>query len=72
MTNAEIREFKKYVRETLINKYHINEIDAQRAVRNSYLSVALDRDQDYVEHDSVEEWADFAFEEINNTSLVRM
>ena len=41
MTNAEIREFKSYVRDTLVRKYHINEVEAARAVRDSYLSKAL-------------------------------
>mgnify|MGYP000774079583 CR=1 FL=1 len=25
MTNAEIREFKSYVRDTLVRKYHLND-----------------------------------------------
>ena len=41
MTNAEIREFKSYVRDTLVRKYHLNEVEAARAVRDSYLSKAL-------------------------------
>ena len=28
MTNAEIREFKSYVRDTLVRKYHLNEVEA--------------------------------------------
>ena len=27
MTNAEIREFKSYVRDTLVRKYHLNEVE---------------------------------------------
>lgn len=72
MTNVQIKEFKKFVRETLMNKYQMREMDAQRAVRNSYLSIALERDKDYVEHDTVEEWADFVFEEISNVGLMGM
>ena len=34
MTNAEIREFKSYVRDTLVRKYHLNEVEAARAVGN--------------------------------------
>lgn len=72
MTNAQIREFKKFVRETLVNKYHMNEVEAQRAVRDSHLSAALQFDKDYVEHDTVEEWARFIFEETNGIELMRM
>lgn len=72
MTNAEIKEFKRFVRETLMKKYHMTEIEAQRAVRDSYLSKALKRDSGYVEHDTVEEWADFVYEEINQQELLMM
>ncbi len=72
MTNAEIKEFKKYVRETLIKNYHMNEIEAVRAVQASYLSKALAIDRDFVEHDTVEEWAEFIYDEINNEELLMM
>lgn len=58
MTNAEIEEFKMYVRDTLVKTYHMNEIEAMRAVRDSYLSKALEKDKGFVEHDTVEEWAE--------------
>lgn len=63
MTKTEIKEFKDFVQEVLIKKYHLSELEAQRAVRNSYLSTALARDCDYVEHDTVEEWADYVYDE---------
>lgn len=72
MTNMEIKEFKKFVREILVKKYHMNEIEAQRAVRDSYMSKALARDKDYVEHDTVEEWADFIYDEVNKNNLLMM
>ena len=72
MTNAEIREFKKYVRDTLVKTYNMNEIEAARAVRDSYLSTALANDNDFVEHDTVEEWAEFINREINNKELLMM
>lgn len=72
MTNAEIKEFKKYVRDTLVKKYHMNEIEAERAVRTSYLSKALANDKDFVEHDTVEEWAELIHEEINKEELLMM
>lgn len=72
MTKAEIKEFKKYVRETLMEKYQMDEIAAANAVRNSYLTKALAMDNGFVEHDTVEEWADFIYEEMNNEELLRM
>ena len=72
MTNAEIREFKKYVRDTLVKTYHMNEIEAARAVRDSYLSKALANDKDFVEHDTVEEWAEFIHDEIISEELLMM
>ena len=68
MTNAEIREFKSYVRDTLVR----NEVEATRAVRDSYLSKALAMDKDFVDHDTVEEWAEFIYDEINHESLLMM
>ena len=72
MNNAEIKEFKKYVRDTLVKKYHMTEVEAHRAVRDSYLSSALRRDNDYVEHDAVEEWADFIYDEVHGEHLMQM
>ena len=72
MTKAEIKEFKSFVRDTLVREYNMSELEAYRAVQNSYLSEALQRDKDYVEHDTVEEWADIIYNEINQVELVRM
>jgi hypothetical protein len=72
MKNTEIKEFKDFVRDTLMNKYHMNEIEAARAVRDSYLSSALKMDKDFVEHDTVEEWADFIYDEVNRSELLMM
>lgn len=54
MTNAEIREFKRFVKDTLVREYSMNEVEAYRAVQNSYLSDALRRDKNYVAHDTVQ------------------
>jgi hypothetical protein len=50
----------------------MNEIEATRAVRDSYLSYALKMDKDFVEHDTVEEWADFIYNEVNQVELLMM
>lgn len=72
MTNVEIRKFKEFIKDALIRQYNMSEVEAHRAVRNSYLSEALQRDKDYVEHDTVEEWAEFIYEEVNNNVLLMM
>ena len=72
MTNVEIKEFKGFVKDVLIRKYNMNEVEAYRAVQNSYLSEALRRDKNYVEHDTVEEWAEFINDEVNNSELLMM
>ena len=72
MTNVEIKDFKKYVRDTLMRTYHMSEFEAARAVRDSYLSKALVKDKNFVEHDTVEEWAEFIYDEINGTELLMM
>lgn len=72
MTKAEIKDFKNYVKKTLVKTYHMSEIEAHRAVRDSYLSQALARDKDYVEHDTVEEWAEIIYNEIYSYESLRM
>lgn len=72
MTSVQIKEFKKFVKQTLMKTYHMSEIDAQRAVRDSYLSQALKRDKNYVEHDTIEEWAEFIYNELQSEELIQM
>lgn len=72
VTKAEIKEFKGFVKDTLVKKYGMNELEAYRAVQNSYLSEALIQDKNFVEHDTVEEWADFIREEIDNCEQLMM
>ena len=50
----------------------MNEMDAMRAVHDSYLSEALMMDRDFVEHDTVEQWAEFIHDEIMNKELLTM
>lgn len=72
MNKADIREFKKFVVACLITKYNMNEVTATKAVKNSYLSKALNLDPDYVMHDTVEEWADYVYGEVNQKELLQM
>ena len=41
MTNADIREFKEFIKEVLVEHYHIDKTIAHKVVVNSYLSEAL-------------------------------
>ena len=50
----------------------MNELEAYRAVQNSYLSEALIQDKNFVEHDTVEKWADFIREKIDNYEQLMM
>lgn len=72
MTNLAIKEFKGFVRDELVKKYNMGEKKAYRAVRDSYLSRALAQDKDFVEHDTVEEWAEFIHEEVGHSELLMM
>lgn len=69
MTDSDINDFKRFTEETLMNKYHMTEIEAHRAIRDSYLPQALKRDPGYVDHDTVEEWADFIYGEIKKNKI---
>ena len=71
MNDSDINDFKRFVGESLMKKYHMTEIEARRAVRDSYLSQALKRDPGYVDHDTVEEWADFIYGEIKKIKFER-
>lgn len=72
MTKAEIREFKGFVVDELMKQYNMKKEDARRSVRDSYLSGALRRDQNYVDHDTVEEWAEFIDGETKRSALLTM
>lgn len=72
MTSTGIREFKKYICEELVKKYHMSETEAHRAIQDSYLSEALKRDSGFADHDTIEEWADSIYEEYNQEKLMQM
>lgn len=50
----------------------MNEMEAACAVRDSCLSEALETDNDFVEHDTIEDWAAFIYEEVNGSLLQMM
>ena len=67
-----LRESPLYLRIHILYLHNMTEVEAHRAVRDSYLSSALQRDKDYVEHDTVEEWADFIYDEVHGEHLMQM
>lgn len=71
MTNEAIKKFKKYLCEEIMDRYHISEIEAYNAVKKSYLSKILKRDPDFVDHDTLEEWATLVFEEWKENKMKR-
>lgn len=58
-----IREYKEAVRQYLVKTYSIDELTAQRMIRDSYLSEALQLFPDIVLHDSVEYWGERVYME---------
>lgn len=69
MTNISIKRFKKCLCNELVNKYHISEIAAFNAVKESYLSKALREDPDYIEHDTIDYWVEFVYKEWNENKI---
>ncbi len=71
MSRTDIKEFKRFVTECLMKRYYMDEENAVRAVRNSYLSKALADDPDYTMHDTVEEWAGYVYKEQGEVNLLQ-
>lgn len=72
MTSKDIKEFKEYVAEQLMKQYHMNEFSAKKAVRNSYLIIALKVDAESAMHDSVEYWAEYIYNNELNQRIKEM
>jgi hypothetical protein len=56
-----MRDFRRLVVDTLINRYGMDVIEAHRVVANSYISKALDDDVDCLDRNAVEQWAEMIF-----------
>ena len=72
MTNADIKEFKQFVKEVLISKYELTEMEAHLAIKRYYLTTALMKEHHYVGHDSVDEWAGFIYDEWRDKQVLTM
>lgn len=69
MSDISIERFKKCLCNELVNKYHISETEAFNAVKKSYLSKALRKDTDYIEHDTIDYWVEFVYKEWNENKI---
>lgn len=72
MNSSDIKLFKNCVVEQLMNQYHLDEFSAKKAVRNSYLTIALKIDAESAMHDSVEYWAEYIYTDLTNARLKEM
>ncbi|MCD7956483.1 MAG: hypothetical protein LUG93_12200 [Lachnospiraceae bacterium] len=72
METLQVRNFKKYVVEELVDSYGLTKYEAETAVCSSYLSIALKMDSELAMHDSVEYWAEYVHDELLDDELQEM
>lgn len=72
MEAKNIKEFKDCIIGQLALQYGMDEFSARKAVRNSYLEIALKVDAEEAMHDSVEYWAEYIYNESGNEKLKQM
>lgn len=72
MSKNTIKEFKRLVADGLMRKYGLSEFEATKAVHSSYLAIALKADAETAMHDSIDEWADYIYDEELGESLKEM
>ena len=62
MKTSVVKEYKKCVSSILMQKYHLNELEAMRAIRSSYFEESLKISRENTLHTDPEEWADDIYE----------
>lgn len=67
MAKTMVRMFKQCIAEILVDKYHLSEMDARRAIKNSYLDGSLKISVEDTLHEDTEMWADDIYEYIYGT-----
>ena len=72
MGQNKIREYKNYVISQLMCKYGMDEVSANRLVRDSYLAIALKRDAEETMHEPIEYWVDLIYNEETERDLKEM
>lgn len=64
MNNSMVKDFKKCIINILMKKYRLSELDARRAIRDSYFDESLKMSTQNTLHIDPEEWADDIYEYI--------
>lgn len=64
MNNATVKEFKKCITDILMKKYQLNELQARKAIRDSYFDESLKMSRQNTLHIDPEQWADDIYEYI--------
>jgi hypothetical protein len=70
--NKQAKEYKMKVVECLVNKYKLNEIEAMRAIRDSYLEDSLKFYPNETIHDDIETNADNVYYDYTHPKLMQM
>ena len=66
------KRYMNSVVETIVEKYHVTEIEAYRAVKSSFLYDSLLKFPDETLHDDIETNADFIYEDFISDNLLEM
>lgn len=64
MNNSTVKEFKKCIAIILMKKYQLSELQARKAIRDSYFEESLKMSRQNTLHTDPEEWADDIYEYI--------
>lgn len=66
------KEYMAFVANILVRKYHLSEIEAYKAIKESFLYDSLIKFPDETLHDDVVTNADFVYEDYNSQQLLQM
>lgn len=66
------KEYMNSVTNVIMKKYHLSEIEAYKAVKNSFLYDSLIKFPDETLHDDIETNADFVYEDHMTEQLLQM
>ena len=68
----DVKEYMNSVTNVIMKKYHLSEIEAYKAVKNSFLYDSLIKFPDETLHDDIETNADFVYEDYTTEQLLQM
>lgn len=64
MNDSTVKEYKKCITDLLMKKYRLDELNARKAVRDSYFGESLKISRQNTLHIDPEQWADDIYEYI--------